>query len=92
MQIPNEAPEPGLEPFVPKFIEDRLTEISTLIEGKEIGAIKSVAHQWKGFSRPYGFSKLEEIAISIEKSDLDGALKLLKQAKDYCQMRSHSPN
>ena len=85
MQITNEAPEPGLEPFVPKFIEDRLEEISALLVDKNIRDIKTKAHQWKGFSRPYGFTHLETMAKEIEKSELDEALNILQKARNYCQ-------
>jgi HPt (histidine-containing phosphotransfer) domain-containing protein len=88
MQITNEAPEPGLEPFVPKFIDDRLSEISVLLAEKNISSIQTKAHQWKGFSRPYGFAHLEAIAKEIEKSDLKQALDLLIQAEDYCKKRA----
>lgn len=88
MQITNESPEPGLEPFVPKFIEDRLSELNALLSDKNIDDIKSKAHQWKGFSRPYGFSYLETLAKEIEKSDLDKVLELLEQAQAYCQKRA----
>jgi len=88
MQITNEAPEPGLEPFVPKFIEDRLSELSALLADRNIDDIKSKAHQWKGFSRPYGFSHLETIAREIEKTDLDGAVELLEKAQTYCKKRA----
>jgi len=88
MQITNEAPEPGLEPFIPKFIEDRLSEISTMLVEKDLKNIHATAHQWKGFSRPYGFSKLEDFAIEIEKSHLEASLKILETAQEYCKKRA----
>ena len=87
MQIANEPSEPGLEPFVPQFIKDRLTEISTLLESKNMKNIQSKAHEWKGFSAPYGFSNLERMARLIEKSDLEASLSILEDAQNYCLER-----
>jgi len=87
MQIANEPPEPGLELFVPQFIKDRLTEIQELLESKNMKNIQLKAHEWKGFSAPYGFSNLERMARTIEESNLETCITILIQAQNYCLER-----
>lgn len=71
MQILNEQHEPGLEPFLVDFVIKRFTELEELksdLAVNNFNNLKSYAHNWKGFSRPYGFIKLEELAIKLEQS------------------------
>lgn len=82
MQILNEQHEPGLEPFLVDFVIKRFTELEELKSNLSINnfnSLKSHAHNWKGFARPYGFIKLEEFAINLEES-------ALKQDKKTCEI------
>ncbi len=95
MKILNEKPEEGLEAFVGEFLESRLQDIDRLsshIAGSEFMAIADLAHNWKGFSRPYGFIKLEEIAQKLEKfakaQDLENCREMVEEAKIYLQLKA----
>lgn len=94
MQILNEAPEEGLESYVDDFLQSRLQELEELKTGlgqNNFDLLKSKAHNWKGFSRPYGFIKLEELAIELEKSalskDEDSCDRIIKDVDKYLQIK-----
>jgi len=69
-----ETPADGLEAFVPQFITDRESDFNKIrqyIEDENFHEIKKIGHNWKGFSRPYGFAKLGVIGLEIEKTAID---------------------
>jgi hypothetical protein len=70
-EIKNEVVSKGLESYVAEFLEDRKSE-SHLIKGFLIDLnfeeIQKIAHQWKGFSEPYGFKFLGTLGGEMESS------------------------
>jgi hypothetical protein len=86
MQIENI--DPGLVPFLPEFLDKRIEEINGLGAEPDLSIVSGLAHQWKGFSRPYGFIELEEISLKLKKAADDGdkssSKDLLAEAYAYC--------
>ncbi len=86
-----EKPADGLEEFSASFIQSRNKELQELRlklgtqEGLKQLAL--IAHQWKGFSAPYGFQFLATIAIQIEQAcsaaDHNRCSSLLNKAERY---------
>ena len=68
----NDKPvNPGLEKFVAEFCDDRCNELTMMRQAfaqKDFTEISALAHKWKGFCEPYGFSSLGNYAIDIEKN------------------------
>lgn len=94
MQIESEKPQEGLEEFVPEFIDSRDQDVLLLKDAlaqADFEAIRRKAHDWKGFSRPFGFLILEEIAKKLEESAKNSALhdckKLIDEAEKYLQKK-----
>lgn len=95
MQIQNEMPEPGLESFVNDFIQNRkadLLEIRIALQNNDFDLVKSHAHNWKGFSRPYGFIMLEDLALKLEQLSLQRKLnevhEVIDQVQKYLDLKS----
>lgn len=94
MQIKNEKPEEGLEEYVPNFITDREQELILLKQALDSGDFESLrkkAHDWKGFSRPFGFLHLEKIGIQLEiaakSSSQSECASLLDETEKYLQLK-----
>ncbi len=90
IDLSNEQPEPGLEPFVTEFLNDREEELPQLensIEQKDFNSIRQLAHRWKGFCAPYGFEGLGALSLELENAadDKDSAacMNLYKEMNDY---------
>lgn len=69
--VKNEKPVSGLEKYTLEFTKDRLQDFEHLnqyILQKDFKSISKVAHQWKGYSEPYGFNYLAELAKELELS------------------------
>ncbi len=95
MQITNERPEPGLEPFIDDFLQKRKTEVRELklaLAKNDFVLLESYAHNWKGFARPYGFILLEDFALRLEQSSADQNLSLsidlINQVEEYLEIKS----
>ena len=76
-----EAPDPTLIEFVPNFQENRkkeLSEFKSLLAVKDFSGLKKLGHNWKGFSRPYGYIALEKMGKALE---LAAGLKDIKQCE-----------
>ncbi len=59
----------GLEEFFESFMQSRLHELDLLnlaLDTLDYSTVLRLAHQWRGFSVPYGFGKLESFAIQLE--------------------------
>lgn len=92
-----EQPLEGLESFVPGFLEDRKKELSTYKPASnsssnvDLQALQKVAHQWKGFSEPYGFKTLGLLAADLETKAKDGdqeeCQRLLNEIDEYLQLK-----
>jgi len=71
-QIGDEKPEPGLESFQLEFLNDRrsqLKELSVQDSGTlNFESVKKAAHDWKGYSKAYGFDHLEKLALQIDQA------------------------
>ncbi len=81
--VSNERPEEGLEDFVEEFLQDRTQELSKIklfCENKDFQEISKLAHKWKGFSAPYGFNYLGELAKRIQKACDEADYKVLKDS------------
>lgn len=65
-------PIPGMEKFALTFINKRIEEIHQLgvITALNHKKLLELTHNWKGFSKPYGFSHLAEISLKIEQAVL----------------------
>ncbi len=97
MQILNERHEVGLEPFLQDFLKNRfieIEEIAVALTVNNFSLLKSYAHNWKGFSRPYGFIKLEELAVELESSalaeDFANCRKILFEIKNYLEYKKQA--
>lgn len=94
MQIENEKPEPGMEPYMLEFFNNRvkeLAQIKTSLDNNQLDEIQKKTHAWKGFSRPFGFNHLETLAIELEsavrQNDLEECKKLIDQIEDYLNQK-----
>ncbi len=70
-----ELPDPTLNDFVAGFQENREKEITLLkrlLDEKDMDGLRKLGHNWKGFSRPYGYLALERLGIALEKAALAG--------------------
>lgn len=81
---------PGLEKFVGEFCDDRVSELLLMQQAfaqKDFKQISELAHKWKGFCEPYGFSSLGSFAKDIEKSckpeDQSSLQSLLNEVENY---------
>lgn len=64
-----EVVDPALSSFLPDFQKKRNAELLTLkrdLENGDFDALARLAHNWKGFSRPYGYIALEGLAKALE--------------------------
>lgn len=87
---PGEIPVKELEHLVPEFLEKRKKELASLftwIEEKNYEEIRALTHKWKGYSEPYGFGRLGELAkdmnVAAHSQDHTTALKLFAEMKLY---------
>jgi len=92
--IKNEKPSDGLEEFVEEFFNDRLKEMKVLkemIDHKKLSDIKSLAHRWKGFCKPYGFNLLGDLSINLEKAaiskDFESCHVIFEQMCSYLNIK-----
>lgn len=66
-----EIPMEGLEDFFDGFILSRQNELNLMKSSLvllDFNTLLDIAHKWKGYSAPYGFGKLEHLAIELELS------------------------
>lgn len=99
MQILNESPELGLEPFLMDFLtkrQEEISEIQVAISLNNFKAIKTISHNWKGFSKPYGFFLLYDFAQQLEmhtdNRDLESCSRLLTQIEKYLELKETQIN
>ncbi len=60
---------PGIERLVPKYLDDRKSELSVLesaLMAGDFDTIRVLGHQLKGSGTPYGFTALSQIGKSLE--------------------------
>lgn len=94
MQIENEKPQEGLEEYVPEFLDSRdqdLLNLKQALTDEDFETIRRKAHDWKGFSRPFGFLQLEKIAkeleIAAKEFSVSKCQSLLSEAEIYLQRK-----
>jgi len=81
-QLEFEKPEEGLEDFQKEFLESRseeLKKVHILADQGNFDEISKLSHTWKGFSKPYGFEIMGQLAIILEKSSIDKDLDSLSE-------------
>lgn len=69
MDLSEEKVTPGLEKFVEEFFYDRVKELDQIkvcLKKNDLETIRKIAHQWKGFSEPYGFQCLGVLSRTLE--------------------------
>lgn len=87
-----------LKSFIPDFISRRRAELELMrdaVRNDNFALLRRFAHNWKGFSRPFGFSRLEEFAAEIlaeERVSADKFENLIIRIEDYLTRKSQSPN
>jgi HPt (histidine-containing phosphotransfer) domain-containing protein len=94
----NDKPvNPGLEKFVAEFCDDRCNELDVMRQAfaqKNFTQISELAHKWKGFCEPYGFSSLGNYAIDIEKNcklqSLSDLQALLNEVENYLKYKKQN--
>lgn len=80
-----EVPDPTLIQFVSKFQENRNKEVPTfeeLLKAEDFEGIRKLAHNWKGFSRPYGYLALEAMGKALGEAAKSQNLKECKEIFD----------
>ena len=85
-----EIPDPTLIEFLKGFQENRKKEIpllKRLLESRDFDGLRKLGHNWKGFSRPYGYLALEDLGKSLEaaakENDLPQCQSLFEQFLNY---------
>jgi HPt (histidine-containing phosphotransfer) domain-containing protein len=93
----SERAQAGLEGFFESFMLSRQQELHLLnlaLDNLEYSTLLRMAHQWKGYSAPYGFGKLAQLAVELEDSaygkDLDRCRSLLHDIYQYLQNKKLS--
>jgi HPt (histidine-containing phosphotransfer) domain-containing protein len=97
--IKEEHPQEGLEEFTEEFLEDRFLELETInnsVAVDDYTQLFEIAHKWKGFSSPYGFNHLENLAIRIldyknfQKYPKKEIIEILTELKEYLNHKKQS--
>lgn len=95
--IESEQITAGLEPYIDEFIADRSEEILKLrcfLESGDFESIMKCAHNWAGFSKPYGFNSLGVIGDALEEAARKGSdvecRVLIAEVVDYLQRKKAS--
>ncbi|MCO5142331.1 MAG: hypothetical protein M9962_04480 [Oligoflexia bacterium] len=96
-QNSREIPDEGLEIFVEEFITDRekeIQEVHSFFERADFKQIKKVTHKWIGYSEPYGFATLADLAkelnILLDTEDLVRAKAVLLKIETYIKSKKES--
>lgn len=66
-----EQADPALVEFIPGFQENRkkeVIELKGLLGHEDFTGMQKLGHNWKGFSRPYGYLALEKMGIALEQA------------------------
>ncbi|MCR9204885.1 MAG: hypothetical protein NXH75_09925 [Halobacteriovoraceae bacterium] len=83
MDLSDEKCEPGMEEFLGEFLTDRKNELKNLknCDIKEVADdARQIGHKWTGFSRPYGFFRLESLGENLRNAGRDQDQVLFEQA------------
>ena len=92
-----EIPLEGLEEFFDGFLLSRQEELGLMRDALvllDFNTLSQIAHQWKGFSAPYGFGKLERLAIELEvcahNAQAEHCESILLEADQYLNLKKSS--
>lgn len=95
----SEKPFEGLESFVEDFLSRRQNEIHELhvaAESKNFEVPRKIAHDWKGFSRPYGFGHLEDLSMELREAAVEESQskleEVIQKAADYLALKRQTLN
>lgn len=95
--LAEERPVEGLEEFAPQFLKDRQREFAPYRETERVEdfeTLRKLAHQWKGFSEPYGFQTLgvlaQELEVCAKAEDQPGCLRLFGEIDRYLTAKEQS--
>ncbi len=98
-KILSEKAEPGLEKFLNEFYNDRVEDLRTinsLMDQGKLTEIGKIAHQWKGYSAPYGFQHLgflgSELENSCSETNSDTARNLINEVSVYLDLKNKHLN
>jgi HPt (histidine-containing phosphotransfer) domain-containing protein len=93
----SEIAQAGLEGFFESFMHSRLHELQILtlaLDKLDYSTLLRIAHQWKGYSVPYGFGKLEHLAVELEDSayseNIERCRSLLHDVYQYLEHKKAS--
>jgi HPt (histidine-containing phosphotransfer) domain-containing protein len=82
----------GLKEYVPRYIENRLNDLSEIqagIQNKEAQRVSDACHRINGTASNYGFLRLEEISrplqTAVKSSDFDQAYEYYQLMVTYMQ-------
>lgn len=99
-KILSENYEPQLKDFIAEFYKDRVDDVSSLklaLEDQERSKIAALAHNWKGYAKPYGFNYLGELGAEIESlaktenfeaEDFEKIRELVHIVEDYLKLKA----
>jgi hypothetical protein len=93
-QNDNETPLEGLEHLVQDFLMKRkneLRDLETYVANSDFDQIRQLTHKWKGYSAPYGFGRLGELAeymnqLAHDQNTAQCRL-VVTQMKDYLTLK-----
>lgn len=92
--LSNEKPEPGLETFIPEFLDDRFNEINEIrksLDSNDHSILHELTHKWIGFSKPYGFIWLEGAAKELKEIAREGKTEqasiLIDKIEEYLEAK-----
>ena len=74
-----------MKPFIPQILNNTQNDISALqksIQDQNFEEMYRMAHSMKGYAKPFGFDKLEDLAISIQGAAKDERLDDAKELVD----------
>lgn len=92
-----EIPVEGLEEFFDGFLLSRQAELDLMknaLVQLDFTTLSQIAHQWKGFSVPYGFGSLEYLARKLEQCARDAQVEdcehILSEVNHYLNHKKSS--
>jgi HPt (histidine-containing phosphotransfer) domain-containing protein len=92
-----DIPEDNLKPYILEFYKDRVKDLELemdALEKNDFETIRKTAHQWKGFSKPYGFTWLglrsQEILIHAKEENKTALMEDLLLVSQYLEVKKES--
>ena len=92
-----EKPDPALAPFAGEFLADRQQEVKQIhgfLKEGQYDSIRALAHNWAGFSRPYGFGRLgfiaKELEVDADNKDETACTQKIQLVEKYLQSKAET--